>query len=82
MQYFWTLNDPYLHYTLGRLEQGDQIVHGVFCKITNNNANIPQFFFIKRITLTMGQILIVLLKLIKKNAKFQSEGQAPKKWGA
>jgi len=30
----------------------------------------------------MGQILIVLLKLIKKNVKFQSEGQAPKKWGA
>jgi len=44
MQYFWTLNDPYLHYTLGRLEQGDQIVHGVFCKVTNNIANIPQFF--------------------------------------
>jgi len=62
-------------YTLGRLEKGDQIVHGVFCQtftklcqihchITNNVAKILELFFNKRFTSTMDPMVVVLLTLI------------------
>ena len=39
------LNDPYLHYTLGlgKPEQGDQIVHVVFCQIPCQITSITYY---------------------------------------
>jgi len=80
MQCFLSPQRPLSTLHPGKPEQGDQIVHGVFCQTFTNFCQIHfksannilqtilpkscQFFSIKQFTLTMDPLLIAFLKLI------------------